>query len=247
LAADWKLWEPKGGGQPSVKIDRGYDVHTTNHSPKKGANGLLRDPVDRTQIYLFIEEIETDLSLSGSTGQGLHTRDFYPHNFVQPNYTLRCQAPGQREYGRVAEFVRKAQRNCLVRNTRMALLVPGSRWPLVKHMKGPRKPFYAFGYVTSMPRIHRAHDPAPSYEIQFLIAQVRSGIFQDTPYTAYKLARWSDIVDNIISKNLVSPPHVEKPSRPEDDDFALQPGLPTISNQAPPNLSEDPPVDLVNP
>jgi hypothetical protein len=211
-------------------FNQGYDVKTTSPShPKKGANAILNNPVSQTRALLHVTAIETNLSLSGSTGQSVLTRDFYPRNFVQPAFTIICIAPGQEALGKIAEFVHDAQRDSVRTGQVMGLSIPRGG---LKHtsdgMRGVRSALNATGYIRTMPRSHKRHDPAPVYQFEFVIASMKDGIFKDTPYKAYKLAKWSDIVDDIIKKNLVKAPEVLPPvSEPYLDQSSVfnSPGL----------------------
>ena len=62
------------------------------------------------------------------------------------------------------------------------------------------------GYVATMPRAHKRHEAAPKYSFDFVVARMHSGIFEDQPYKAYKLAKWSEIVDSVLDGNFIKPP-----------------------------------------
>lgn len=220
-------WDGKNrAAAPDAAYVRGYDVDTTAmQAHDGGANAYLSDGGDNTHVKLTIVSIETDLSLSGSRGQSTLQQDFYPRNFQQPSYTITCQARSQQEIGRVAEFVHKAQRNSVARGSLMGLVVPGSglrhtRAPAsgTNHtgMKGTRKGMSIAGYVRSMPRAHKRHDPAPLYSFEFVVSRSRAGIFEDQPYKVYKLAKWSDIVDTVLSGHFIKPPKTVEQEQQEE-------------------------------
>jgi hypothetical protein len=169
------------------------------------------DEADNTHVLLTLIAIETDLSLSGSRGQSPLQADFYARNFKQASFNLVMQGRSQYEVGRVAEFVHKAQRNAVSRGSLMKLMIPGGG---IKHtaatngngMRGVRQGLSMSGYVGSMPRVHKKHDPAPQYAFDFVVSKMHTGIFEDQPYKAYKLATWSEIVDKVLEGNFIGPP-----------------------------------------
>lgn len=211
-----KNWD--GGNradQPNAQFGKGYDAKTTaNQANENGINAWLSDSADHSHVKLTILAVETDLSLAGSEGQSQLQKDFYPRNFQQPTFTITCQARSQEEIGRVAEFVHKAQRNAVVQGSLMGLVIPGgglhhtgaSADTKRDGMRGVRKGMSAAGYVKSMPRAHKRHDPAPKFAFDFVVSRMQSGVFQDQPYKVYKLATWSEIVDSVMAQNFIKPP-----------------------------------------
>lgn len=209
-------WDGKGAApEPGAAFDRGYDVKTTKRQAHEGgSNAFLMDEADNTHVLLTLIAIETTLSLAGSRAQSPLQVDFYPRNFQQPSFTLGVQARSQYEVGRVAEFVHKAQRNAVSQGSLMRLIVPTGGLNNVAAssvnnsggMKGVRQGLSMSGYVARMPRGHKKHDPAPQYTMDFVVAQMHAGIFEDQPYKVYKLAKWSEIVDTVLAGNFISPP-----------------------------------------
>jgi hypothetical protein len=205
----------KRAPQPVTLFGKGYDVITTaNQANDSGTNAFLSDSADNTHVLLTVKAVETDLSLAGSRGQSPLQQDFYPRNFQQPSFTITCQARSQAEIGRISEFVHKAQRNSVSQGSLMTLIIPAGGLNHTRNltssgrnsMRGTRKGMQITGYVKSMPRSHRRHDPAPTFAFDFVVARMHSGVFQDQPYKAYKLASWSEIVDSVLKDNFISPP-----------------------------------------
>lgn len=201
--------------QPDASFGRGYDVQTTDiQANENGVNAWLSDGADHSHIKLTILAVETNLGLSGSEGQSQLQKDFYPRNFTQPSFSITCQARSQKEVGRVAEFVHKAQRHAVSQGSLMGLVIPsgGLRRTAASAdtrrdgMRGVRRGMNITGYVKSMPRSHRRHDPAPQFVFDFVVARMHSGVFQDQPYKVYKLATWSEIVDSVMKQNFIKPP-----------------------------------------
>lgn len=211
--------------QPNTLFGRGYDVSTTaNQANESGVNAILSDSADHTHINLTVVSVETDLRLSGTRGQSQLQQDFYPKNFTQPSFTITCQARSQQEVGRIAEFVHKAQRNAVSRGTLMTLVVPNGGLKKTKApadgsrngMRGTHKGMQITGYVKEIPRSHKRHDPAPKFVFDFVVARMHSGVFQDQPYKVYKLASWSEIVDNVLKDNFITPPKTVEQEQQEE-------------------------------
>lgn len=207
--------DPWNGGiraQPDAPYEDGYDVITTDiQASERGFNAWLVDASDNTHVKLWVSEITTNLSLAGSTAQSRLTRDFYAKNFQQPSFTIKCQAIGQRDHGLVAEFIHKAQRNCVIHGTLMGFTLPADQYDRPNNAKhrghhGHRKGLSIAGYVANAPRTHRRHDPAPDFTFDFVVARMRSGPFEENSAQVAKLAKWTDIFDAIIKGTLIPQP-----------------------------------------
>jgi hypothetical protein len=209
-------WDGKNAAaQPGTAFDRGYDVKTTAaQAIDGGANTYLMDEADNTHVLLTLTAIEATLSLDGSRGQSPLQVDFYPRNFRQPSFTLVARARSQEEVGRVSEFIHKAQRNSVSQGSLMRIIIPsgglkGTAASSINGsdgMRGIRQGISMSGYVATMPRSHKRHDPAPEFTIEFVVAKMHVGIFEDQPYKAYKLAKWSEIVESQLEGNFIKPP-----------------------------------------
>ncbi len=192
--------------QPHAPYGQGYDAHTVDKQWKKSRpSGWLIDNGDRTHVELWVTDVGLDLSLNGSTAQSQASRDFYPRNFSQPTVNITAQAPGHQEMGRVAEFIHKAQKNCITKSSLMQLYVPMQRDLHVKRGR-MRQNLNVHGYVQNISRTHRAGIAVETYTFGFVISQMFSGLFIDTPPKVYTLARWADIFDKVVANNLVTPP-----------------------------------------
>lgn len=211
-----KNWDGRtAAAEPNTLFGRGYDVKTTrNQAHEGGSNAYLTDEADNTHVLLTIVAIETTLSLAGSRAQSPMQAEFYARNFQQPSFTIGVQARSQYEVGRVSEFVHKAQRNSVSQGSLMRLMIPtgglnrvaASSVRNTDGMRGVRRGLSMSGYVATMPRSHKKHDPAPQYTFDFVVAKMHAGIFDDQPYKAYKLAKWSEIVDTVLEGNFIKPP-----------------------------------------
>lgn len=211
-----KNWDGStAAAEPNTLYDRGYDVKTTRHQAHDGgANAYLMDEADNSHVLLTLVAIETTLSLAGSRAQSPMQAEFYARNFQQPSFTIGVQARSQYEVGRVSEFVHKAQRNSVAQGSLMRLMVPTGGLKKVAAssvrgtdgMRGVRRGLSMSGYVASMPRTHKRHEPAPMYTFEFVVAKMHAGPFEDQPYKVYRLAKWSEIVDTVLEGNFIQPP-----------------------------------------
>jgi hypothetical protein len=219
-------WNGGNSAQPNASYRKGYDVTTTDmQANQSGANAILSDGFDHSQIKLTVAMVETDLALAGSDGQSALQKDFYPRNFQQTSFTLTCQTRSQGEAGRLAEFIHKAQRHSISQGSLMKLIIPSGGLKKTRAsinrdgMRGRRKGMLIDGYVKSIPRGHRRHDPAPVVVFDFVVANMHSGIFTDQPYKVYKLATWSEIVDAVIKQNFIKPSVLTPTQEDTADEF----------------------------
>lgn len=88
------------------RLRSGYAVDTPGGDPgKKGANGRLINVLG-DYVDFYIEEIEADFQMEGTTAQSQRLRQFFPHNFAQTTLTVRGRAPNSFQYNRLSAFVR---------------------------------------------------------------------------------------------------------------------------------------------
>lgn len=96
-----------------VPYDRGYGVATPDIDPAfNQANAFMLNQVGEG-IGLWVEEIEANFEMVGTTGQSRKVRQFFPHNMVQPFITIRGQTPNSYQYNRLAAFIRASHYNAL--------------------------------------------------------------------------------------------------------------------------------------
>lgn len=99
-----------------LPLRRGYGVTAFDFNPaNKSPNGRFIN-VKGEKIDFYIEEIEANFEMAGTTAQSHTKRQFFPHNMVQPSVTIRGRAPNSYQYNRLSSFVRVAQYQSL--NTR---------------------------------------------------------------------------------------------------------------------------------
>lgn len=115
---DWDLVK----GIPMAQYNDGYDSNATalgadrRAAALNSANAILSD--GDYQLSVFVTDTNIDTSLSGSTAQSSMTRDFYPHNFVQPSYQVSGISLDQKDYALLCEFIHNAQRKAVLNGYR---------------------------------------------------------------------------------------------------------------------------------
>jgi hypothetical protein len=180
------------------RSDKGYAVSTPNISPdNKGENWnvALLSPFG-AYMKLWVNEIKIDFSLSGTTGQSRYRRQFFPRAFNQPRMIVSGSMPNQKEYNRLASFVRechfaavtgtqdfyankegqsdKARKGASVSAQTISLLVKDSGPSVVKsaplHTKGGHLPLKVEGYITNIRAGATKFNFAPDFEFEFIPA-----------------------------------------------------------------------------
>ena len=175
----------------SLAIGDGYMLRSPTPIYAK-ANGWMS--FDGQGVPLWIYEYETGFTLAGSTAQSQMVRTMFPRNFQQPQYAIRCQAPNQHEYGRVAEFVRYLQRKAISTGRPGLLQVNGGGIPVRSGTRGVSKGFMAEGWVEQIERGGQFGEFAPQFEFNFVISRMLSGLYTDTPVTMRQLKSWAEIL-----------------------------------------------------
>lgn len=205
---------------PQVANNKGYDVTVPEYRADvreaiyRQANGSL---CDGTYWWpLFISNLGIDIALAGSTGQAQLTRDFYPHNFVQPNFAVDGQSIDQRDYGSLTDFVHYMQRNSVLPGSAGTLVqlyvqnravVDGNRaggygvtlnghFLPNQNVRGSHMDILCLGYINSMARQHTKWVYAPTYSFQFIVAEMVSGPYQEDMVQVQQQQNWIDVVQS---------------------------------------------------
>lgn len=159
----------------SSSFDKGYEAA---YSKSSG----LRDqsPLDRSYngviafkrggenlIPLFITDVITNFSLSGTTSYSASGSVFYPRNFAQTSILLRCQAPTQLYYGKVIEAIRDSH-TPLDEMCRLFVIPKNGDTVAIN---GVFETIIADGYVTQAIRKHTRHEFSPEFEIPFTVSR----------------------------------------------------------------------------
>jgi len=180
------------------RSDKGYAVNIPNVSPdSKGQNWnvALLAPFG-AYMKLWVNEINIDFSLTGVTGQSRYRRQFFPRAFNQPKMTVSGTMPNQKEYNRLASFIRechfaavtgnqdlydnkdgnpdKARKGASVSAQTITLLVKDSGPKVVKsaprHTKGGHLPLKVEGYITNIAAGATKFNFAPDFQFEFIPA-----------------------------------------------------------------------------
>lgn len=194
---------------PTTTTRKGYDVAAITAANKRllgKANGWLSYGGD--EVPLWVQEVTTGWSMSGSTAQSSRTRSFFPRNFQQPSFTISCQFPSQREYADVAQFVRRTHKGL---ESATFLEILGVRTgPIIqsgrrsgkpsRRLKGPSQNIAAEGYVDHISRTHEQGVYSPEQNFNFVIERIISpGAWADKMVTIRKLKSWHDIVQSVMA------------------------------------------------
>ena len=92
-----------------------YAFSRSHPKAKPGTNnGTLQIFRERSEersetTPVWIHQVESDFGITGSFGQSVGKRDFYPRNFNQPSYRFYGQTHNENEYGDLCEFIRRGQ------------------------------------------------------------------------------------------------------------------------------------------
>lgn len=195
---------PKPQGSGYQPYDQGYWNRLPNRaSTRAGTNATLLSGVEpqtdidgADSIGLWVQSVSSGFGISGTTAQSRLRRAFFARSLNQTAFTLTGQVPNQYEYGRLAEFVRIAQMDALMRSTLMRLIIPAGGIPAKHNMKGRRGPIDVIGYVEGFPRITERFVNAPTYTFPFVISRSLSGLFRDESVRVSYLKSWADIFDD---------------------------------------------------
>lgn len=195
--------------------DTGYDVKATRLNARrrdtaiKKANAQLHD--GEWYVNFFVDEISIDISLSGSTGQGQFTRDFYAHNMTMPSFLVKGQCLNQEDYGTLCEFIHQAQNKGVYNSTLTQLLVSGGGFKIVyPRMKGTHKGIIAQGYVDAMPRKHERFEYAPEFTMPFVVVDLLHGPYKDYTASNNTQEAWSKIISDMVGTAINPIPEEQK-------------------------------------
>ena len=153
----WLYQSDKGG--PTAKSSSFLRIPET----VRGSGGKAASKVHGRGLWVY--EVQTGFSLSGTTGQSYQTRSFFPRNRVQQSITVLCQCPNQQNYADTVEWIRATQKS---HSTSVKLAITTKVMPV----KGQSLPLLVEGYIKSVPRSHRRFEYAPELRFDFLVERV---------------------------------------------------------------------------
>lgn len=158
---------------------------------------------------LWVDEMRTSFALSGSTAQSVAKRDFYPRNFNQPSYQFHGQTFNETHYGKLGEFIRRAQKDCVLRNGIMQIFLPAHgathvwvgpdgrehKEQIVHNQRGRRPAIWLEGYVNNIQRAHAVGVQAPEYEFAFIVSRTIDGPIKEQRVSPNVLPRnWDSFI-----------------------------------------------------
>lgn len=197
--------------QTGPRPDTGYAVNYPDISANDFNNWNVRlIKPNKKYLNLWVENAQIDFSMSGSTGQSRWRREFYPHSFNEPTLILTGYAPNQREYNKIAAFVRESHSEALnvgrlakvntsektkgdKETPTVTLLMKSSNQDYKpRGQKGGRRGMKLEGYIASIAAGAQKFQQAPKFEIAFIVAASDGavGIYNDTLTTGSKITDW---------------------------------------------------------
>lgn len=219
--------------QPSINNNKGYDVTAVQFPEERRsqayqtANATLSDGT--AYWPLFVNDVQIDIGLAGTTAQAQLTRDFYPHNMVMPSFTVQGQALDQRDYGDLCEFVHRAQLASVsgglpllqlwvngmgINGTHGAsdnAVTVQSKAPNLASQDAPNQKLRGFhktltcqGYINTMPRQHQKGVVSPTYSFTFVVAEMIKGPWTETLADAATQKSWIDMLKATSAEDFAS-------------------------------------------
>jgi hypothetical protein len=112
----------RGYTDPELQIlnnssETGYAVGIPNKTAENTNtwNAVLMDYQGR-RLKMWVYEIAIDFGMSGTSSQSRYRRQFFPRSFNQTNVSVIGQMPNQKEYNKLAAFVRESHSTALNSN-----------------------------------------------------------------------------------------------------------------------------------
>ena len=203
--------------QVGPPIDTGYAVDLPDVSANDRNNWTVQlIKPNNKYLNLWVEDASIDFSIFGRTGQSRWKREFYPHSFNQPVLKLSGYMPNQREYNKLAAFVRESHAEALNFHRDDINVSEKSRaskpFPTVtlrmrpfsdqkanpRNQKCKRKGMQLEGYIKSIRAGAVKFEFAPAFEIEYVIAQSDGnvGIYGDTLIAGSQIVDWMTLFND---------------------------------------------------
>lgn len=194
----------------------------------KSWNGALIAPFG-AYIKLWITEVQMDFSVTGTVGQSRYRRQFFPKAFNQPKVMVKGVMPNQKEYNRLAAFIRETHFEAVTGNIDLysakarqssknkvrssaslqtiSLIIKDAgqvnKQNPLRSVKGGHKAMQMDGYIKSISAGATQFNFAPEFNFQFVPASSKLtgsiGIYEDTLDAGSELSSWMDM----FSKNAI--------------------------------------------
>lgn len=160
-------------------ITKGLGVNVPNRPPDKdgklinGANASLT--YNGYMIGLWVNGINTDFALNGTTGQGPFNQDFYPHNLNTPTLAISGQTVNGRQKNRLSDFIRWTHSQTIKKSSNdpsslVLFRLNTNKQYNVRTQKGSPSPFTVYGYIDTIPIGATRFVTAYTYTFNFNIA-----------------------------------------------------------------------------
>jgi len=188
---------------PFQPFEKGYDLNAVNQANPPGANGIL--VFRQYSVLLWVYELTSDFAMAGNTGQSYRTRSYFPHNFVQPSFSIKCQFANQKAYSKTIEMIRHTQTNF---DSSVKITVVNNSPKRGRGVKGAHRGNAAEGYIKSVKRLHERYVYSPELQIDFVIEKHLSppGWSDNDIDTKIKvLPTWKDVIESRKSGFLADP------------------------------------------
>lgn len=203
---------------------KGYAVNIPKASPdtSKSWNAALLAPFG-AYVKLWVTEIEMNFSLHGVTAQSRYRKQFFPRSFNQPTISVSGTMPNQKEYNRLAAFIRECHFEAVTGNQNLydlkdqqtakqkrgssaslqtvTLLVknagPEGDKNIPRNIKGRHKALQFDGYIKLIKAGATQFNFAPDFNFQFIPASSQLtgsiGIYEDMMDEGSEILAWMDI------------------------------------------------------
>lgn len=186
---------------PFQPYDQGNEAVGWGIKESPGSNARLYFPWNDgggPSVNLWVNNVEIDFGLSGTTAQSAKIRSFFAHNSNPPIFTVQCQAPNQYVYGKTIEFMRSSQRGF---SDLAYLHIRGGGNKANNSTRGPHKDLSAEGYVETVARRHdNQQRGAQTFTFSFVTAFMHQP-WVDTAYDPPPILTWKDVVEKIIAND----------------------------------------------
>ena len=198
--------------QIGPRIDTGYQVNGNNVSVNDRSNWSIQlTKPNNKYLNLWADEINIDFSMSGTMGQSRFKREFYPHSFNEPTMKIIGRMPNQREYNKLAAFVRESHSEALnIQQNYGEKSKASKEFPTVtltmkssrpqqkgqpRTQKGARRGMQLEGYIMSIAAGAAKFEFAPQFQIEFVVAASNGtvGIYEDKLSAGSAVVDWSTL------------------------------------------------------
>lgn len=203
-------FKPNGSMFLNNPIDQGAIATQFDNRVADEVSGTIKliNRLNGDYLYVWVEEMGADFSLTGVTAQSRTYRQFYPRSFNQPHFSITGRASNDKRLNELSEFVRESQVAALhYAQAPLSLQMPyrGLRDVPADHIDYKRHAGWALdGYVPKVRSGAERFNPAPEFSFDFIISfgqgdeSGQVGLFQDgkVKSAGRRIMSWMDIIKN---------------------------------------------------